>query len=184
MHDRFRRRMLCLGLMPLIVYGCSSTTELRRLELQRADEAIQANRAGRFSVQVLETPPVEPQRGSQGSFEWLEYRSAQASRSLLLIIGPFGQFLGGIEQRQEYASGQTQLRLFDEQGQILQLDEQWRLISSVAGKPLEASPEHAFALEQLMQFLSMSAKSQQRIHETTVQVPGVALQFRLVFDTQ
>jgi hypothetical protein len=179
-----RRRLIALAVVALITSGCASVSTPRHVQLQGPEETLEKNRAGRFSVQVLETPALENPRGSQGRFEWLHYRSAQGARELLLVIGPFGQSLGGIEQRVSNSSNTASLYLFDEQGLIVDPAQQWELLSSLAGRPLQGNSTQARALEKFMRFLADATESEQRVHETELQLTDLTLRFRIAFDAQ
>jgi hypothetical protein len=179
-----RRRLIVLGVVSLITSGCASLSTPRHVQLQGPEETLEKSRAGRFSVQVLERPSLENPRGSQGRFEWLHYRSAQGARKLLLVIGPFGQSLGGIEQYTPNSGNATSLYLFDEQGLIVDPGQQWALLSSLAGQPLQGNSAQARALKKLMQFLANAIESEQRVHETELQLTDLTLRFRIAFDAQ
>ena len=178
------RRLFLVGALSAIAQACSSIPKHTLLELQRDNENTEVNRAGRFVAQVLQASQPEASRGSQGSFQWLEYRSERAMRRLLLIIGPLGQPLGGIEQQLEAMGEPGALRVFDEQGQPLHTDEQKRMLVWLVGNSLNTHDTQLSILKQLMEFLATAAKSEQRIHETVVPLPDITLRFRLAFDAQ
>ncbi len=180
-----RRRLLALGATAFVVYGCSAIPQQRHLELQRPDETLIKSRAGRFSVQVIETPAPESPRGSQGRFEWLQYQSGQSTRSLLLIIGPFGQSLGGIEKNQSSSMQQDfTLSLFDEQGFIVEQKEQWRLLSSLAGRAIEENSVTSQTLNSFMGFVTAATASDLRVQEIEIPLADIALRFRIALDAQ
>lgn len=179
-----RRRLLALGFLSVFIQGCSSLSRKGPVTLGQPDETLVRNRAGRFSVQVIETPPAENPRGSQGRFEWLEYQSAGARRRLLLVIGPFGQSLGGVEQIEPSAQQDFSLRVFDEQGLIVDRPAQWQLLSSIAGQPLEDSTTDIRTLGTIMEFLATAAKSEQRVQEIELPLALWRLRFRIALDTQ
>lgn len=154
------------------------------MTLGRPDETLVTSRSGRFSVQVIETPPAENPRGSQGRFEWLEYQSAAARRRLLLVIGPFGQSLGGVEQIEPSTHQESSLRVFDEQGLIVDRQAQWQLLSSIAGQPLEDSTTDIRALKTIMEFLATATRSDQRVQEIQLSLALWRLRFRIALDTQ
>jgi hypothetical protein len=184
MRSGVRRRLLVLGVVSLINAGCASLSTPSHVQLQGPEETLEKSRAGRFSVQALETPPLESPRGSQGRFEWLHYRSADGARRLLLVIGPFGQSLGGIEQRAPNSGNTTSLNFFDSQGLIVDPSQQWELLSSLAGRPLQGNSAHARALEKFMRFLADATESEQRVHETELPLSDLTLRFRIAFDAQ
>lgn len=179
-----RRRLLALGAWSFLLQACGSLPKQQRLQLQRPDETLVQTRAGRFSVQLIEMPPQENPRGSQGRFEWLEYRSAQQARRLLLIIGPFGQSIGGIEQLDLGSQQEPILNFFDGQGLFLEKHEQWRLLSSLAGRPLEENAVHRQIMKNFMRSLAEAIASERRIHEINLPMADIALRFLIALDAK
>lgn len=179
-----RRHLLALALLASVVYGCSTPPKQRQLELQRPNETLVKSHAGRFSIQVMETPPSENPRGSQGRFEWLEYQSANSTRRLLLIIGPFGQSLGGVEQLRTDPEQDFVLSLFDAQGLVLEKDAQWQLLSSLAGQSLEEAAAQTLSLKTFMQAILAALESGQRVQEIEMPLAQARLRFRIALDAQ
>ncbi len=179
-----RRRLLTLGALTFLLQACSSPPKQRQIELQGPGETLVQSRTGRFSVQVMETPPQENPRGSQGRFEWLEYQSAQQTRRLLLIIGPFGQSLGGIEQVTLGLRKEFTLNFFDEQGLLLEKHEQWRLLSSLAGRPIKEDAMHRQAMQTFTRFLADAITSERRVHDIEMPLADIALRFRIALDAK
>lgn len=178
------RRLFVLGVGSLALSGCASLTPQTRIELQRHDEQLVQSRPGRFVVQAISTPASDELRGSQGRFEWLEYRSPQTTRTLLIIVGAFGQSLGGIEETQTELHGEPRLRLFDEQGRLIDSQQQSQLVTMLAGQHVPAGRAQIAALQELMKFIAQAAHAGQRVHETNLMADGLQLQFRVAFDAQ
>jgi hypothetical protein len=179
-----RRHLLAFALLATVLSGCSTPPKQRQLELQRPDETLVKSHAGRFSIQVIETPAAENPRGSQGRFEWLEYQSAKATRRLLLIIGPFGQSLGGVEQVRTVNGQDFTLSLFDGQGMVLENEAQWQLLASLAGQTLEESSSQRQALQPFMQSIADTLESGQQLKELEMPLAQARLRFRIVLDAQ
>ncbi len=184
MQENFRRRLFFLGVYSLALSGCASLAPQKRIELQRQNEILEQSRAGRFIVQALGAAASDNARGSQGRFEWLQYRASESSRRLLIIVNAFGQSLGGIEAIQIRPTDKQTLHVFDQQGVLINPQQQLQLLSSLAGQTVQDLSAQDSVMAALMTFVSQAAQSEQRIHETDLKLSDMTLRFRLAFDAQ
>lgn len=137
-------------------------------------------REGRFVIRAINAQGSE--RGEQGRFEWLEFKSTQqSSRAVLLLIGPIGQSVGALEQ----SAGA--LRAFDEQGLLLDANDQARVMTSIFSG--SANGHHGLqindvqhALLQITTFFGSVSRSDQRSHETSITLPQWTIHLRVVLE--
>ncbi len=163
-----RRRLLALGALAFIASGCASLQQPpRQLELQRPNETLARSATGRFVLQS-QNPLAEPVQGSQGRFEWLEYQSGSSLRRVLIVVGPFGQSLGGIEETIAPGQPGSRLYLFDDQG---------RLTTPERGNDLPA-------LQSLMRFIESRVGAYGPVHETEIVMESTPFRLRIAFDAQ
>jgi hypothetical protein len=184
MQGPFRRRLLACAFLAATIQGCSTIPTQRHIELQRVDETLLSGRAGRFVAQAVESPTPDNPRGAQGRFEWRESRSGPTTRRLLLVIGPFGQSLGGVEETLMDPPEGSTIAVFDEQGRVVGPKDQVQMLSSLLGHRIEDPSPQTALLRQLMQSLSAAAQSGKPVHDTDIAVSGVTLRLRIAFDAQ
>lgn len=179
-------RWLCSLMLFAVIAGCASIapdqTVRERLVLERSDEILVQTRAGRFVLQGQ--APNLGERGTQGRFEWLEYRSSQgAPRQVLIWLGPLGQSAASLEQRWQPVSGPA-IAAYDEQGLRLTHQDQLRFLSAVLGRDaLAMSDDEVYvALQSIMRFFQASVNAQATRHESQFLVGKAVIDLRIAFD--
>ena len=177
---------LCSLLVLGVIAGCASVAPdhaaRERLLLERSDEVVAQNRAGRFVLQGLSSHLQE--RGAQGRFEWLEYRSAQgAARQVLIWLGPLGQSAASLELRRE-TTGRLSVAAYDDNGRRLSHQDQLRFLSSVLGNGAltMSDAETQQAMMSIMQFFQASVAAQSPRHESQLAIGKAMIHLRIAFD--
>lgn len=174
-------RFIVLTALSLLLAACASLPFGRpQLVLELPGESLSWTREGRFVIRAVNSQGSE--RGEQGRFEWLEFKGAsQSSRTVLLLIGPIGQSVGALEQS---AVG---LRAFDEQGLLLDANDQARVMSAIFsdsanGRSSLQAHDVRRALLQVTAFFESVSRSQQRGHETVITLPQSTIHLRVVLE--
>ncbi len=177
---------LCSLLVFSTIAGCASIapdhSARERLLLERSDEVIAQNRAGRFVLRGLSANLQE--RGAQGRFEWLEYRSAQgAARQVLIWLGPLGQSAASLELRPQTAENAS-VAAYDENGLRLSHQDQLRFLSNVLGNGAStmSDAETQQAMQSIMQFFQASVAAQSPRHESQFIIGSAVIHLRIAFD--
>ncbi len=177
---------LCSLLVFGVIAGCASIAPdhaaRERLLLERSDEVVAQNRAGRFVLQGLSSNLQE--RGAQGRFEWLEYRSAQgAARQVLIWLGPLGQSAASLELRPQ-ATGRASVAAYHDNGLRLGHQDQLRFLSNVLsnGALTISDAETQQAMLSIMQFFQASVAAQSPRHESQFTIGSALIHLRIAFD--
>lgn len=183
----YRSVQRCCSLLLLgLAVGCTSIAPdhaaRERLVLERRDEVLAQSRAGRFVLQGLS--PNLRERGAQGRFEWLEYRSTQgASRQVLIWLGPLGQSAASLELRNQTLAGPS-VAAYDENGLRLSHQDQLRFLSNALGNSALAmgDAEIEQTLQSIMQFFRSSLDAQSARHESQFAIGNALVRLRIAFD--
>lgn len=151
--------------------------------LEQPGESLHWMREGRFVIRAVSSgSPQGAERGEQGRFEWLEFKSASENqRHVLLLIGPIGQSVGALEQ-----SART-LRAFDAQGLLLDANDQAHVMAAIFSSSTDHRGELQTAdvnrsLRAITGFFQSISHSDQRSHETTIPLPQWTIHLRVVLE--
>lgn len=176
--------LLVLGLLA----GCASIAPNQaareQLQLERSDEVMVQTRAGRFILRG-QTPALE-ERGAQGRFEWLDYRSARGTaRQVLIWLGPLGQSAASLELGPLASNnGSVSIAAYDENGLRLGHQDQLRFLSNVLGNDAFAmsDAEIQSALQSIMRFFQTAVGTQTPRHESQFRIGAAIVHLRIAFD--